>query len=101
MSTTNHEHHVYVLMGVSGSGKSAVASEVAHRLNAAFLDGDFLHPRSNIEKMSSGAPLNDDDRKPWLQALKRCRFCDAADQQSVADRLFRAEKNLSRYSARR
>ncbi|EPH0093164.1 gluconokinase [Pluralibacter gergoviae] len=74
MSTTNHEHHVYALMGVSGSGKSAVASEVAHRLNAAFLDGDFLHPRSNIEKMSSGAPLNDDDRKPWLQALNDAAF---------------------------
>ena len=59
MSTTNHDHHVYVLMGVSGSGKSAVASEVAHQLHAAFLDGDFLHPRSNIMKMASGEPLND------------------------------------------
>ena len=58
MSTTNHDHHVYVLMGVSGSGKSAVASEVAHQLQAAFLDGDFLHPRSNIMKMASGEPLN-------------------------------------------
>ena len=38
MSTTNHDHHVYVLMGVSGSGKSAVASEVAHQLQAAFFD---------------------------------------------------------------
>ncbi|EMH4164731.1 gluconokinase [Pluralibacter gergoviae] len=74
MSTTNHEHHVYVLMGVSGSGKSAVASEVAYRLNAAFLDGDFLHPRSNIVKMSSGEPLNDEDRKPWLQALNDAAF---------------------------
>ena len=54
LSTTNHDHHVYVLMGVSGSGKSAVASEVAHQLHAAFLDGDFLHPRSNITKMASG-----------------------------------------------
>ncbi len=74
MSTTNHDHHVYVLMGVSGSGKSAVASEVAHQLQAAFLDGDFLHPRSNIMKMASGEPLNDDDRKPWLQALNDAAF---------------------------
>ena len=59
MSTTNHDHHIYVLMGVSGSGKSAVASEVAHQLHAAFLDGDFLHPRCNIEKMASGEALND------------------------------------------
>ncbi len=74
MSTTNHDHHIYVLMGVSGSGKSAVASEVAHQLHAAFLDGDFLHPRRNIEKMASGEPLNDDDRKPWLQALNDAAF---------------------------
>lgn len=74
MSTTNLDHHVYVLMGVSGSGKSAVASEVAHKLGAAFLDGDFLHPRCNIIKMSSGQPLNDEDRKPWLQALNDAAF---------------------------
>lgn len=74
LSTTNHDHHVYVLMGVSGSGKSAVASAVAHQLHAAFLDGDFLHPRCNIEKMASGEPLNDDDRKPWLQALNDAAF---------------------------
>ncbi|MTD37336.1 gluconokinase [Erwinia sp. CPCC 100877] len=74
MSTINHDHHVYVLMGVSGSGKSAVASEVAHQLHAAFLDGDFLHPRSNIVKMASGEPLNDDDRAPWLRALNDAAF---------------------------
>lgn len=74
MSTTNHDHHVYVLMGVSGSGKSAVASEVAHTLGAAFLDGDFLHPRSNIVKMASGQPLNDEDRTPWLKALNDAAF---------------------------
>ena len=74
LSTTNHDHHIYVLMGVSGSGKSAVASEVAHQLHAAFLDGDFLHPRSNINKMASGEPLNDDDRTPWLQALNDAAF---------------------------
>lgn len=39
-----------------------------------FLDGDFLHPRRNIEKMASGEPLNDDDRKPWLQALNDAAF---------------------------
>lgn len=74
MSTTNNDHHIFVLMGVSGSGKSAVAAEVAHLLNAAFLDGDFLHPRRNIMKMAAGDPLNDDDRKPWLQALNDAAF---------------------------
>jgi gluconokinase len=61
-------------MGVSGSGKSAVANAVAHQLKAAFLDGDFLHPRANIEKMSEGHPLNDDDRKPWLEAINDAAF---------------------------
>lgn len=74
MNTTNHDNHIYVLMGVSGSGKSVVASEVSHQLHAAFLDGDFLHPRRNIMKMASGEALNDEDRIPWLQALNDAAF---------------------------
>lgn len=60
---------VFVLMGVSGCGKSVVASRLAQELNAVYLDGDFLHPRTNIKKMASGEPLNDADRAPWLLAL--------------------------------
>lgn len=74
MKTIPSSHHVFVLMGVSGSGKSAVANAVAHQLRAAFLDGDFLHPRANIQKMSEGHPLNDDDRRPWLQAINDAAF---------------------------
>lgn len=50
MTTQSPSHHVFILMGVSGSGKSAVANQVSHQLNTAFLDGDFLHPRANILK---------------------------------------------------
>ena len=53
MKDTQSLHHVFILMGVSGSGKSAVANGVAQRIGAAFLDGDFLHPRANITKMAS------------------------------------------------
>lgn len=74
MKTIPSSHHVFVLMGVSGSGKSAVANAVAYQLKAAFLDGDFLHPRANIQKMSEGHPLNDDDRKPWLEAINDAAF---------------------------
>lgn len=74
MSISSASNHVFVLMGVSGSGKSAVASAVAYQLKAASLDGDFLHPRVNIEKMSAGHPLNDDDRRPWLQAINDAAF---------------------------
>lgn len=68
-SNQTAQHYSFVFMGVSGSGKSAVAEAVARKLNAPFLDGDFLHPRANIQKMASGQPLNDDDRTPWLEAL--------------------------------
>ncbi|WP_034917669.1 gluconokinase [Erwinia sp. 9145] len=74
MNTSPSSHHVFVLMGVSGSGKSAVASAVAWQLKAAFLDGDFLHPRANIEKMAAGHPLNDDDRQPWLESINDAAF---------------------------
>ncbi|MBE9609992.1 gluconokinase [Chitinilyticum piscinae] len=72
--STPQTHKVYVLMGVSGSGKSAVASAIACHTECAFLDGDFLHPRANIQKMASGTPLDDDDRAPWLAALNDAAF---------------------------
>ncbi|AIX75589.1 MAG: gluconokinase [Mixta calida] len=74
MQIKSPSHHVFILMGVSGSGKSAVAYEVSHQLKTAFLDGDFLHPRANIEKMAEGHPLNDSDRQPWLQAVNDAAF---------------------------
>lgn len=62
---------IVVVMGVSGSGKTTVASLLAERLGCAFEDGDDLHPRENVEKMKSGTPLADADRVPWLQAIGR------------------------------
>jgi len=58
-----------VVMGVSGSGKTTVASELAERLHWSFEDGDRFHPKSNVEKMSAGHPLTDEDRWPWLNAI--------------------------------
>jgi len=55
-----------VLMGVAGCGKSAVGAALAARLGAAYLDGDDLHPQANIDKMSRGEALSDEDRWPWL-----------------------------------
>ena len=60
---------VLVVMGVSGSGKSTIASMLARRLDWEFQDGDWFHPRENIEKMQSGIPLTDEDRWPWLRAI--------------------------------
>jgi gluconokinase len=56
-------------MGVSGSGKSTIASKLAERLNWTFEDGDKFHPASNVAKMSAGQPLTDEDRWPWLRAI--------------------------------
>ncbi len=58
-----------IVMGVSGSGKSTVAEALAKRLDWRFEDGDSFHPPSNVEKMRAGHPLDDDDRRPWLQAI--------------------------------
>lgn len=101
----NNRHCSFVFMGVSGSGKSAVAVAVAKKLDAPFLDGDFLHPRANIEKMASGQPLNDEDRQPWLEALNSAIYamqrthnisilvCSAL-KQKYRDTLRRGNKDL-------
>jgi carbohydrate kinase (thermoresistant glucokinase family) len=60
---------VLVMMGVSGSGKTTIASAVAQRLGWQMLEGDKLHPPANVAKMSAGTPLTDDDRWPWLHAI--------------------------------
>ncbi|CAE6428533.1 unnamed protein product [Rhizoctonia solani] len=60
-----------VVMGVSGCGKSTTGQNVARALNATFVDGDDLHPASNVAKMSRGEPLTDADRAPWLKSIRQ------------------------------
>jgi carbohydrate kinase (thermoresistant glucokinase family) len=59
-----------VVMGVAGSGKSTIARAVAARLSAAFVEGDDLHPPGNVAKMAAGLALDDEDRWPWLAAVR-------------------------------
>ena len=59
------------MMGVSGCGKSTIGALLAERLHWQFEEGDALHPQSNVEKMRRGVPLEDSDRRPWLQAIAR------------------------------
>lgn len=59
-----------VLMGVSGSGKTSVGKSLAEQLGWDFYDADDFHPPENIAKMTSGIPLNDSDRAPWLATLQ-------------------------------
>ena len=71
-------------MGVSGSGKTTVGRELAGELGWKFYDGDDFHPRSNVEKMSRGLPLDDEDRAPWLECLRELiKSCLARGESAV------------------
>jgi gluconokinase len=59
----------FVVMGVSGCGKSTVGEQLAQKLNLPFHDGDDFHSPANIDKMAHGTPLTDDDRREWLETL--------------------------------
>ncbi|HSF58203.1 MAG TPA: gluconokinase [Candidatus Binatia bacterium] len=61
---------IIVLMGVTASGKSTVGKRLALELGWRFLEGDDFHSPDNIEKLRQGKPLNDEDRKPWLEAIR-------------------------------
>lgn len=92
MSATPHElPHRFVVMGVSGSGKSTVARLLARRVNYRFLEGDDFHSPSNVAKMSAGIPLDDADRLPWLTAIAR-----AMREQSSLDGVVVACSSLTR-----
>lgn len=63
--TTTH----LVVMGVCGCGKSTIAQKIAERLGWPLAEGDDFHPEANVAKMSSGTPLTDEDRWPWLDLI--------------------------------
>ncbi|NER11074.1 gluconokinase [Muriicola jejuensis] len=65
----DRQSRIFFIMGVSGSGKSTIGKSLAGALSLPFFDGDDFHPESNITKMSGGIPLDDQDRKPWLETL--------------------------------
>jgi gluconokinase len=62
---------VIIVMGVSGAGKTTVGRALAKALGWTFYEGDDFHPQRNIEKMAAGHPLTDEDRAPWLAALRK------------------------------
>ena len=67
---------IAVLMGVTGTGKSIVGRMLAEKLGWVFVEGDDFHPAANVEKMRQGIPLREEDRKPWLDAIRK-RLNDA------------------------
>lgn len=61
---------VLIFMGVAGSGKTTIGKLFAERSGATFYEGDDFHPSANIAKMRQGIALTDEDRAPWLRALR-------------------------------
>ncbi|KOF02003.1 hypothetical protein OB69_14860 [Roseivirga seohaensis subsp. aquiponti] len=61
--------NIIVIMGISGAGKSNVAEALSKSLHLPYLDADDFHSKANLMKMSSGTPLTDDDRWPWLASI--------------------------------
>ncbi len=71
-------------MGVAGSGKTPIGTKLADVLHCAFLEGDMLHPKANVDKMGIGIPLTDADRAPWLAAIHaQMHRADAMDANLV------------------
>jgi gluconokinase len=89
-------------MGVSGSGKTAVGARLATALGVEFVEGDAYHSASNIQKMSKGIPLTDEDRQGWLRAIAtRIRNANEAGNGIVVScsALKRAYRDLLRNEA--
>jgi gluconokinase len=61
---------IVIVMGVTGAGKTTIGRLLAAQLGWQFADADDFHPPSNVDKMRSGIPLGDDDRRPWLERLR-------------------------------
>jgi gluconokinase len=73
-----------VIMGVAGCGKTCVSQALCQLSGATAIEGDTFHPAANIQKMSAGNPLNDDDRAGWLDSLcDELRRVDATGQRPV------------------
>ncbi|KAK5871097.1 hypothetical protein PBY51_003997 [Eleginops maclovinus] len=86
---------IYIIMGVSGCGKSALGAFLSDKLGWPLHEGDSFHPQGNIEKMARGEPLTDQDRLPWLLKLhevidrERSSSSDALVACSALKRLYR------------
>ncbi len=73
-----------VFMGVSGCGKTTAAQLAAELTGWPYAEADDFHPKANIDKMSAGHPLDDDDRRPWLEAMRDWMSQRAAEGGAVA-----------------
>ncbi|KAI1859478.1 hypothetical protein JX265_010481 [Neoarthrinium moseri] len=68
--TAPKKHHIWLVTGPAGCGKTTVAQHISQALNLPYLEGDEYHPKANIDKMANGIPLTDADRWDWLTLLR-------------------------------
>jgi gluconokinase len=61
---------IFIIIGVSGSGKSTIGRHFSQALECDFQENDRRHSATNIKKMSQGTPLEDEDRREWLAAIE-------------------------------
>ena len=66
----NDQFITFLIMGVAGSGKTTIAQKLTEKINAFLIEADDYHSKNNIKKMSSGIPLNDEDRYDWLVKIR-------------------------------
>jgi len=74
---------IVLVMGVAGSGKTTVGQALAKQLGARFLEGDAFHTPANRSKMGRGIPLTDEDRGPWLEAIREAMVQAAGEGEPV------------------
>ena len=77
---------VVIVMGVVGAGKTTVGVLLARRLGWKFADADDFHSATSVEKIRRGVALSDEDRAPWLDALRTAieGWNDAGDNAVLA-----------------
>ncbi|KAH8082650.1 putative cytoplasm protein [Filobasidium floriforme] len=90
-----------IVMGPASCGKSTIGISLADAFNIPFIDGDSLHPKSNVDKMSAGTPLDDNDRLPWLALIRAtaervCREEWVTKEQGLFGVLHEQDGNLNR-----
>ncbi|KNG51037.1 carbohydrate kinase [Stemphylium lycopersici] len=68
--TISTNHHILIVTGPAGCGKSTIAKHLSDRYGFDYIEGDEFHPKTNIDKMAAGIPLNDEDRWDWLILLR-------------------------------
>lgn len=76
---------VYLLMGVSGVGKTTIGLLLSEELKLKFYDADDFHTKESVLKMKRGIPLDDNDRKVWLDTIsKHIKSCNNSEDTVLA-----------------